>query len=325
MRQFLTTLVVVWMAAAIAAYFYSQQLQIPNGVALAVLPAFLVEIVFYLMPGFAAVRKIFDQFGSKGLRAALLAASAVLPYLMESLRTGGFQLTSFVELLALVLVAAFWYAAIDHSVPVDLLFLAFMAAVYLSKAFDHVYGRPAPHLALAILGKVMWIRLGIMAVLSLRSIEDGRFGFIPSTKEWRTGVLAYVCFVPVGIALAWAVHFARFHPLQLVWWKFALLAVGTFLGSLWVVAVAEEFFFRVFLQQLLARAAHSEIIGLIAASALFGAAHLWFGRFPNWRFAAVGAVAGFFYGAAFLRARSVRASMVTHALVATTWRMFFTA
>jgi hypothetical protein len=30
-----------------------------------------------------------------------------------------------------------------------------------------------------------------------------------------------------------------------------------------------------------------------------------------------------FYGIAFLKAQSVRASMVTHALVVTTWRMFF--
>ena len=184
--------------------------------------------------------------------------------------------------------------------------------------------RPTPHLALAILGKLMWIRLGVMAVLSLRSIEDARFGFVPSPKEWRTGVLAYLYFLPVGLALALVVRFARFHPLPLVWWKFALLLVGTFFGFLWVVALAEEFFFRVFLQQLLAREAHSEIIGLILASALFGAAHLWFGQFPNWRFAVVGAVAGLFYGIAFLRSRSVRASMVTHALVATTWRMLFT-
>ena len=324
MRQFLTTLVVVWMAAAIAAYFYSQQLQIPLRIAFAVLPAFLVEIVFYLAPGFAAVRKAFDRLGSKAFRAVLLAGSGVLPYLIESLRTGTFQLTSFVVLLAVVLVASFWYASIRRSLPVDFLFLAFMAAVYLSKTFDYVYGRPSPHLALAILGKVMWIRLGVMAVLSLRSIEDARFGFIPSLKEWRTGVLMYVCYLPVGLALVLVVHFARFHPLALVWWKFALLTAGTFLGFLWVVALAEEFFFRAFLQQLLAREAHSELIGLILASALFGVAHLWFGQFPNWRFAVVGAVAGLCYGGAFLKSRSVRASMVTHALVATTWRMLFT-
>jgi membrane protease YdiL (CAAX protease family) len=56
---------------------------------------------------------------------------------------------------------------------------------------------------------------------------------------------------------------------------------------------------------------------------LFGAAHFWFRTFPNWRFAAVAAVAGVFYGLAFRQARSIRASMVTHALTVTAWRLFF--
>jgi membrane protease YdiL (CAAX protease family) len=35
------------------------------------------------------------------------------------------------------------------------------------------------------------------------------------------------------------------------------------------------------------------------------------------------AVAGVFYGRAYLNARSVKAAMVTHALVNTAWRVFF--
>jgi membrane protease YdiL (CAAX protease family) len=34
-------------------------------------------------------------------------------------------------------------------------------------------------------------------------------------------------------------------------------------------------------------------------------------------------LAGIFYGLAFRQARSIRVSMVTHALTVTTWRMFF--
>jgi len=108
-------------------------------------------------------------------------------------------------------------------------------------------------------------------------------------------------------------------------WKLPLAIIGTFVMFLWVVALAEEFFFRAFLQRLLARAWRSETAGLLAASTIFGLAHLPFRHFPNWRFAIVAAVAGVFYGLAFLKAGSVRASMVTHALVVTTWRVFFTA
>ena len=324
MRQFLTTLVVVWTAASIATFVYSQQQNIPSSVALAVLPAFLIEAVFYLMPGFDAVRKAFDSLGGKPLRAVLLVAFALIPYLVEAPRTGAFRLASFVALLAVVTVAAFWYACIRPSLPADLLFLAFLAAVYLSKLFDQIYGQPAPHVKLAVLGQLMWIRLGILAVLSLRSLPNARFGFVPSRSEWRIGILYYLLFLPVGGALAYWLNFARFHSPALEWWKLALLAPGMFLAFLWVVALFEEFFFRAFLQRILAGALRSEIAGLALASLLFGLAHLTFRHsFPNWRFAILGGVSGIFYGLAFLKAGSVRAGMVTHALVITTWRLFF--
>jgi membrane protease YdiL (CAAX protease family) len=324
MRQFLTTLVVVWTAASIATFFYSQQQNIPSWLALAVLPAFLIEAVFYLMPGFEAVRKAFDRLGGKPFRAALLATFALIPYLVEAPRTGTFRLSSFIALLAVVVVAAFWYVWIRPSIPADLLFLAFLAAVYLSKLFDQIYGEPRAHVKLAILGQLMWIRLGILAVLSLRSLPNARFGFVPSRSEWRIGILFYLLFLPVGGAIAYWLNFARFHPPTLEWWKLALLAPATFLGFLWVVALFEEFFFRGFLQRILAGALGSEIAGLALASVLFGLAHLTARHsFPNWRFAIVAGVSGIFYGLAFLKAGSVRAGMVTHAFVVTTWRLFF--
>ncbi len=323
MRQFLTTLSLVWIAACIGAYVYSHQQHISSAIALAVVPAFLVELGFYLVPGFATVRKMFDKLGSKPVRAALLAASAVLPYLIETFRTRTFHPISFVELLALVLVAAFWYAWNRPSMLVDFLFLAFMAAVYLSRPFDHLYRQPVPHVALGILGQLMWIRLGLMAVLSLRSLDDARFGFVPTPEEWRIGAQHFVFFLPIGGALAYVVRLGQFHPHPLPWWKFGIFLVLTFWGIFWLVSLAEEFFFRAFLQRVIARGAHSETVGLLAAAALFGLAHLPFRSFPNWRLAIVAAALGIFCGLSLVRARSVRASMVTHALVATTWRMFF--
>jgi membrane protease YdiL (CAAX protease family) len=290
----------------------------------AVLPAFLAEFAFYLVPGFERVRKAFDRMASKPVRAALLAASAVLPYLIESPRTGTFHLSSFLILLAVVLVVSFWYERMRRSVVADLLFLAFIAAVYLSKIFDQIYGHPAAHVPLGILGRLMWIRLSLMAVLSLRSIQLVRFGFVPSLAEWRVGALLYMCFLPVGGGIAYLLRFRQFHPPEMEWWKLALVLIGTFLAFLWVVALFEEFFFRGFLQSLFTHVFQSQALGLIAASLLSGLAHLTFHSFPNWRFAILGAVSGAFYGVAFLKAKSVRGSMVTHALVVTTWRVFFT-
>jgi len=325
MRQFLTTLSLVWIAACIGAYVYSHQQHISSTVALAVVPAFLVELAFYLVPGFASVRKTFDALGSKALRASLLAASCLIPYLIEALSTRAFRLASFAELVTLVLVAAFWYVWISRGTLADLLFLGFMAAAYLSKQFDHIFGLPAPHVALGILGQLMWIRLGLMAVLSLRSLDDERFGFIPTRDEWRIGAKHFLYFLPIGAVLVYLVQLGQFHLHPRSWWAFAAVLVLTFLGILWVVSLAEEFFFRAFLQRVLASGTHSQTAGLLIAAVLFGLAHLPFRRFPNWRLAIVATALGFFCGLSLLRARSVRASMVTHALVATTWRVFFSS
>ncbi|HYL73312.1 MAG TPA: CPBP family intramembrane glutamic endopeptidase [Bryobacteraceae bacterium] len=323
MRQFLTTLLVVWTAACIATYLYSQQQNIPSGLAMAVLPAFLVEFGFYLVLGFPRVRAAFDGLGSKPLRAALLTASAILPYLILSVLLGTFHFTALATLAAAAFAVSFWYAWIRGSMPADILFLALLAVVYLSKIFDPIYGQPAPHMQLSILGKLMWIRVSILAVLSLRPMEDSHLGFVPTLRECRIGALYYLFFLPVGAGIAYLVKFAHYRPPELVWWKAALLVVATIAAFLWVVALFEEFFFRAFLQQLLIRTLHSQVVGLIAASILFGAAHLMYRQFPNWRFAVVGGVSGIFYGLAFLKAKSVRASMVTHALVVATWRVFF--
>jgi membrane protease YdiL (CAAX protease family) len=322
MRQFLT-LIFVWTAASVAAFFYSQQQHISTPLLYALLPAFLLEIGLYVMPGSERARRIFDQLGGKPARAFLLAAGAVTPYLIESAQTRTFKTTAFLMLLGLVLVAAFWYVFLKPGLFPDLLYLGFMGSVYLSSAFRQIYIRPEPHIQVEILGKLMWIRLGIMAVLSLRRLENVRFGFLPASAEWRIGIEQFLYFLPVGALAAHVLRFAQFHPVRLIWWKYLIFIPAIFLGVLWVVALAEEFFFRGFLQQTLARALGSNTAGLVLASALFGSAHLPYRSFANWRLAILAAMAGIFYGLAFLKARSIRASMVTHALVVTVWKSLF--
>jgi membrane protease YdiL (CAAX protease family) len=324
MRQYLTTVLVVWTAACIAAYFYSKQQNIPASIAYAVVPAFLAELAFYLVPGFEGARKRFGQIGSKAMRSAMLMASALIPYLMVSSQTHTFSLRSFGALLVAAAVASFWYARNQRGAVSDVLFMVVMALVYLSKLFPQVYVRPAPHVAIDILGKLMWIRVGLMAVLSIRGMKDVQFGFLPSASEWRIGVAHYLYFLPVGGLAAYLLRAVQFRPMPVVWWKFPFIAVGAFVAILWVVALAEEFFFRGFLQQLITRGLHNEALGVLAASMTFGLVHLPFRGFPNWKWVMITFVLGIFCGLAFAKANSVRASMVTHALVVTTWRMLFT-
>jgi membrane protease YdiL (CAAX protease family) len=77
------------------------------------------------------------------------------------------------------------------------------------------------------------------------------------------------------------------------------------------------------LQPMLSVWLRSEGAGLVLAAIAFGLVHLPFRSFPNWRFAALAALAGIFYGRAYQQTGSIRAAMVTHALVNTTWRLLF--
>ncbi len=323
MRQFLIALVVVWTAACIAAYLYSSQQNIPAGLAAALLPAFLIEIALYLAPGFQAARRWFEQLGSTSVRAGLLTAGAAIPYVVATIGIGSFNFPKLCLLVALAGVASFWYVALKKSALADLVFLLFMAAVYMSRVFGWIYPHATPRLPLNILGHLMWIRVGIMSILSIRGFENIKFGFLPSRTDWRTGVQSYLFFLPIAGIAGYALNYLHFRPLAMAWWKYTALAVLTFAGMLWVVAAGEEFFFRGFLQQTLAKRLHSEIAGLIVASLMFGLVHLPFRAFPNWRMVALTSILGLFCGLALMRARSIRAAMVTHALAATTFRLFF--
>jgi membrane protease YdiL (CAAX protease family) len=169
---------------------------------------------------------------------------------------------------------------------------------------------------------LFWIRTGIIVILRTRPQPGLNFGFIPSAREWKVGFLCYAALLPPLSVVLLATGFARLAPVSPLW-KLALVAAGTFLGILWVVALGEEFLFRGLLQQWVERWTGSAIAALLVASTLFGLVHLGFRQFPNWRFAVLAALAGLFYGTAFRRGGGVRAAMVCHALTVATWRALF--
>ncbi len=272
--------------------------------------AFLAEFPFYLAPGFESVRSRLQERFSRPLLAAMMAASALLPYLIYAIPTGQFRAEALMRLALLVVVIAFWYVARPPAVSSDLAFLALVAAPVLLRFFDRIYTSPLLNIDIDILGKLMLIRLAAMAALVIRRVDGAGFGFWPSRREWKTGALHFAMFLPVGCALGFAVKLFRFQPVEGAWWKAPLI----FAGMLWVVALSEEFFFRGLLQNWLERWTARAQVALVAASLVFGLTHLWFRSFPNWRFALVAAAAGWFYGRAYLKSGGIRAAMVAHAL-----------
>ncbi|MEK7409436.1 MAG: CPBP family intramembrane glutamic endopeptidase [Acidobacteriota bacterium] len=281
--------------------------------AIPLLAAFLIEAALYLGTGFPALREKLARL-RRPVLALGMTASAAVSYVAYAVPTGVFDWRSMAVLLWLASALSCWYLVLPRRAAADLLFVMFVAGVILSKVFGRVYAGPA-----VVLGQLMWIRLGVVAALVFRKAEGTGFGFLPSRREWAIGIRHFLYFAPVGVGLSLVTGFARFEPRLNAPW----LAVGTFFGMLWVVALSEEFFFRGLLQRWLGEWLRSERGGLVLASVLFGLAHLPFRSFPNWRFALLATVAGLFYGRAYLKAGGIRAAMVAHALVNTVWRVLF--
>jgi membrane protease YdiL (CAAX protease family) len=312
----------LWALGTVAGYFYAVERGIPWPTALAVLPSFLIEITFYFVLGVDRLRSRIEKLNTGSL-AALLTASAVAPYCVATLTVHSFDWRALAILTGLAGIAAFWYVILPSRPAADILFLIFIAVVYLLKPFASLYPDPHPRLQLDILGQLMWFRTGLFAMVSVRRTPDIGFGFWPSPREWKIGAVYFVMLLPVVAVLAWALGFTQVHVRYPNPSKLTLMTVATFFGVLWVIALGEEFFFRGLLQQWIAAWTRNDWVGIITTALIFGSVHIWYRPFPNWKFAALAAVAGLFYGLAFRRAKSIRASMVTHALTVTTWRMFF--
>lgn len=268
------------------------------------------------------VRRRVEAFAAPAVLAGLMTVSGAVPYCIAALGTGSFSWRSLVTLLGLAGSASFWYLFAGRRTLADVGFLALMAAVYLSKIFNTIYITPAPKVTLSILGVALWIRIGMMACLSIRKMGGIHFGFFPRLQEWKIGVIHYFGFLPFGYFVG--NYFGLLHrqtgtPALNV----ALLAIMTFLGTLWVLAAMEEFFFRGVLQQMIRRETNNDFAAIVITAVIFGLAHLPYGHaFPNWKMAVMAGIHGVVLGHAYLQAGSVRAPMVTHALVVTTWKVF---
>ena len=154
-----------------------------------------------------------------------------------------------------------------------------------------------------------------------RRIRETGFGFLPTRNDWRIGARNYLYFLPVGVSLGFllkAGHLVKpSDPLKLT----ALLPRPSCLCSRSPRSSSSA-----------ACSSSGSKTGpgagrtaLILTSILFGGVHLWFRHFPNWQWVIIAGTLGWFCGRARNQAGSIRAAMVTHTLVITTWRAFFAA
>lgn len=292
---------------------YIHQQHIPAGQAAGILAAFLIEAALFMATGSEAARARARRWP----RVVLAGTMVGLAGLTWALAGGGaaWQLAATMAVTAMF---AGWYLLFPEA---DAALLVVYGALALGKVSGMLYPVPWAKAPLAIIGELAWLRTLLVGVLIFRRPALEKFGFFPTAEEWRAGVKWFLLFVPVALAVGMPIGFAKLRTLPADPARVALAVVGTFAGHFIFVALREELLFRGLLLPRL-RTALGGTRGLLLTSVLFGAVHLPFGQFPNWRFAVVATIAGWFYGRSYLATGSIRSAMVTHALTNVMARVF---
>ena len=245
---------------------------------------------------------------------ALLA----IPYALVSIDSGAFSWT-WLALYALF-PAAMAFAA--RLVPERSVWPLLVILLVLGLSVDLRWFQSAwpPHLS--VFNKVLLLDAGIYAFVALRPIEDAGFDLRLTRCDVSHGLREFLFYLPIALPLCLLLGFLHTHSLTLAQVKalpgqFARAWIFTF----FFIAVPEELFFRGWVQNLLERRMGRNA-ALIVTAALFGLSH--FNKRAahfNWRYVLLAAIAGLFYGRAWLRERRVGASAVTHAAVDSVWSL----
>jgi membrane protease YdiL (CAAX protease family) len=311
---FRAALLIGWALLCVIGLLLARWKGIPSWAALPALAALLMEYPFYLVPGFPRVR---EELAGDPL-PGILIASAVLPYLACCTGAIQFEFLSFIKLIALALSLGLWYRIFPAAPVSDIGFLALVVAIKVGRYSASIYPVPYKGVEVGVLGDLSLFNISVLVLMLERRVRETGFGFLPTRRDWRIGFFHYLYYLPVGLPIVFLLKAARLTPPS-----DPLKLLGYFLGFLFGLTLAEEFFFRGVLQQWIEDWTWSRQTALLLTSILFGAVHLWFRHFPNWKWVIIAGTLGWFCGRARNQAGSIRAAMVTHTLVIFTWRAFF--
>jgi len=251
------------------------------------------------------------------LRLRILAPALLgLPYALVSVSNGLFRWTWLALYTLLpVLISLLLYLASLADPEQRGEWRDFVILAVLGLAVDLRWFEPAWGPGLAIFNKVLLLDAGIYGFLAIRQLSHVGFDLRLRLRDFRIGLLWLAAYAPIAIVIGLLLGFLHFHPHMPSAWRVVLGWIFTF----FFVAVPEELFFRGWMQNLLERRVGS-VRALLITATLFGLSH--FNKRAvhfNWRYVLLAALAGIFYGRAWLQDRRVGASAITHASVDTIW------
>jgi membrane protease YdiL (CAAX protease family) len=250
---------------------------------------------------------------------ARLAApvALVISYVVFAVPRGEFRWNMAVALAAAVLAVQLMLAhAVPRSKPDwhDWLVLLFLALTVELHPFDRAWAAPG----LSAMPKLLLLDAALYGFLVIRRLDGVGFDFRAHWADFRIGLREFLYYTPVALALGFLMGFLHLHR---------VLSNPLWFGSGWIftlffIAVPEELFFRGLLLNML-EIHFGTRRALVITSILFGLAH--FNKrtaFFNWRYVILAAIAGFFYGRAWLSERRILTSSITHATVDTVWSIW---
>jgi membrane protease YdiL (CAAX protease family) len=167
------------------------------------------------------------------------------------------------------------------------------------------------------------LTLALVLFLAFRGLQGMKYNLPRRFMDLVDPLIAFVLVAPILVLLGLALSFIP--PFHIPGNLSSQGAAKTF-GLIFVAtALPEEILFRSLLQNWMMQKFGATTAVLVAASILFGCAHLNNGPqpMPNWRYMIMATIAGFAYGKVFQRASSATASMTLHALVDATKHLFF--
>jgi membrane protease YdiL (CAAX protease family) len=290
--------------------------------AVAIYTCLLLLLILCLAPGFAVSRQWLSQHVRGPLGAFGGVAVFLLPYLIYAAGTGDFRWWACARVFAFVAIpfGLFAVAPVRHAERMnwqDVLTLLWILTPVLLGKIGGIWNVPVN---LDFMSRLFLTAVGSWSFLIIRGLGDSGYNFQFSRVTFRDALISLAGFTVIAIPLGFALHFITWNS----HWRGARAFAFDYLTIFLFIAVAEELFFRGLLQNLLEGSFRSRELAQACASLLFGLSHIRHAPAPNWRYVILATVAGWFYGWAYRKHRSLMASATTHALVDTIWRTWLT-
>ncbi len=297
---------------AISAFSFFARYHLPLHSKLALYGCLLLLLIYSAAPATSR-----DRQGAVIRLLALL----LLPYLLYAAGTGDFRWPALFRVIAICAPPFLIYSRIPVRDPAALgwqhaFAWTWLTLVIVLRQTNGIWNVPA---SLDFMARLFVIAVASWCWVFIRPVPGLGYDFRLSLRTLRAVALNFAGFAVVAVPVSFALGFAAWNPR----WRGPVAFVESYIEILVFIAWLEELLFRGFLQSLLSRALRSEIRGQIVASLVFGLSHILLGPAPNWRYVAMASIAGWFYGSAFRQGGNLVAPALTHALVDTVWRTWF--